>query len=80
MGLERETETYRKNLPLWREHVGKFVLIHGDDVVDFFSTYEDAIKSGYQRFGLTAFLVKQVQTIQQVQFVSRLIVPVEAAC
>ena len=41
-------------------HAGQFVLIHGDDVVDCFGTYDDAIKAGYQQFGLDPFLVKLV--------------------
>ena len=47
MPLEKELETYRKKLPELKAQEGKFVLIHGEEIVDFFSTYEDAIKSGY---------------------------------
>jgi hypothetical protein len=76
MALEKELATYQKHLPDWREHDGKFVLIHQDTVVDMFSSYDDAIKAGYQQFGLDRpFLVKQIQTIEQVQFISRLAEP-----
>jgi hypothetical protein len=34
-------------LPDLKEQQGKFVLIHGDEVVDFYVAYEDAIKAGY---------------------------------
>ena len=51
------------------------MLIHGGDVVDFFSTYEDAIKVGYDKFKLEPFLVKQIQTVAQVQFISRMVDP-----
>jgi asparagine synthetase A len=71
MALEHEIETYKHRLPELKENEGKFVLIHGNDVVDIFSTYDDAIKAGYQRFGLQPFLVKQIQFIEQVQFISR---------
>jgi hypothetical protein len=71
MALERELATYNAKLPEWREHEGKFVLIHGEDVVDFYSSYEDALKIGYEKFGLTPFLVKQVNALHQVQFISR---------
>lgn len=73
MALERELATYKKHLPDLREHEGKFVLIHGDEIVDYFSSYDDAIKEGYRRFKLEPFLVKQVQMIEQVQFITRLI-------
>ena len=75
MALETEMEVYRSKLPDWREHEGKFVLIHGNRVVDFFSTYDDAIKAGYQQFDLTPFLVKRISTIEVVQFISRLSAP-----
>lgn len=71
MALEKELETYTKKLPEWKEHEGKFVLIHGENVEDFFATYEDAIKAGYQKFKLEAFLVKQVHSIEYVHFISR---------
>lgn len=71
MALEKETETYQKRLPELKAHEGKFVLIHGDTVADFFASYEDAIKAGYQKFGLSPFLVKQIQSSVQVQFISR---------
>lgn len=75
MALERELETYRNRQAEIAVHEGKFVLIHGDDVVDFFGSYEDAIRAGYRQFALAPFLVRQVQAMQQVQFITRLIDP-----
>ncbi len=74
MALEKELETYARKLPELKEHEGKFALVHGD-VVDVFASYEDAIKEGYGRFGLEPFLVKQIQSVEQVQLVTRLLVP-----
>ncbi len=71
MALEQELETYKQKLPELKENEGKFVLIHGNKIVDIFSTYDDAIKAGYQQFGLQPFLVKQIHSIEQVQFISR---------
>jgi hypothetical protein len=71
MALEMELETYKQKLHELKESEGKFVLIHGNNVVDIFSTYDDAIKAGYQRFSLQPFLVKQIHSIEQVQFISR---------
>lgn len=73
MALERELATYHARLPEFLEHEGKYVLIHGDDVVEFFNTYEDAIKAGYDRFKLEPFLVKKVQVVEQVQHITRLL-------
>ncbi len=75
MALEKELETYANKLPemLAAEGEGKFALIKGDQLLDVFGTYEDAIKEGYAKFGLDPFLVKQIHTIEQVQFISRLL-------
>ena len=71
MALETELATYKSRLHEWMEHEGKFVLIHGTDVVEFFSSYEDAIKVGYDKFKLEPFLVKQIHTVEVVQFITR---------
>jgi len=59
--LERELATYRANHgQLLGEHKGKFVLIKNDDIVDVFSSIDDALKHGYELFENETFLVKQV--------------------
>lgn len=75
MALERELETYKAKLPEMKDQEGKFVLIHGSEVIDYFGTYEDAVKDGYAKFRLQPFLVKQVQSVEQVHFISRLLDP-----
>ncbi len=75
MALERELETYKKNLAKLKENEGKFVLIHGDEIVDTYSAYDDAIKAGYEKFKLEPFLVKQIHSLEQVQFISRFVDP-----
>ena len=75
MALERELETFRRKLPELKGQQGKFALIHGDDLVDTFESYEDALKRGYQEFGLDPFLVKQIQSVEQVQYVTRFLEP-----
>jgi len=75
MALEKEYSTYQAKLPEMKDHEGKFALIRGDDVVDFFSTYEDAIKAGYQKFKLEPFLVKRVLATEPILFITRNIVP-----
>ncbi len=76
MALEKELETYRQNLPELQQHAGKFVLIKGEKIEDFFTSYEDAVKAGYQKFGVdNPFLVTRIQAQQTVQFISRLFDP-----
>jgi hypothetical protein len=76
MALEKELALFQHKLPEFlAEHSGQYALIHGDEVADFFTSYEDAIKAGYSKFGLEPFLVKQVQAMEQVHFISRLVEP-----
>ena len=72
MALERELETYRQRLPELLVDEGKFVLIHGDEIVDVFGTYEDAIEEAHGKFQLSPFLVKQIQSVEDIHFISRL--------
>jgi hypothetical protein len=76
MALETELETFKSKLPELRaEHEGKFALVQRDRIVDVFTSYEDAVKAGYAQFGLSPFLVKQIHSVEQVQFVSRFVDP-----
>jgi hypothetical protein len=75
MALEKELATYREKLPTWNDKEGKYVLIHGDTVVDFFAAYEDALKAGYQKFQLEPFLVKQVNATEKVLHLTRHVLP-----
>jgi hypothetical protein len=75
MALEIEMKTYEANLEKWAENTGKFVLIHSEEVVDFFAAYEDALKAGYQKFGLEPFLVKQINALGAAQYITRQIRP-----
>jgi hypothetical protein len=75
MALEQELETYKTKLHEMKDQEGKFVLIQGAEVVDYYGTYEDAVKEGYAKFKLEPFLVKQIQSVEQVQFISRLLDP-----
>jgi hypothetical protein len=79
MALEKELATYKEKLPELKEHEGKFVLIHGDRIVDFFAAYEDAIKAGYQQFKLEPFFVRQINAVEKVQHVTRHIMPFKQA-
>jgi hypothetical protein len=75
MALEKELVTYQQKLPELKAQEGKWALVHDSDFVDVYSTYEDAIKEGYNRFGLKPFLVKQIHATEQTLFISRLVAP-----
>ena len=75
MELKEELETYEATLPKLKEHEGKFALIKGDKLADVYGTYEDALKQGYAAFKLEPFLVKQIHSVEPVQFISRFVEP-----
>ena len=72
MVLEKELETYRKNLTTLRHLEGRFVLVYGDDVVDTYDTFDMALEAGCAQFGSEPFLVKQIRSVEPAQFTSRL--------
>ena len=73
MALEKELATYKSKLPELQQYEGKFVLISDSEVIDTFTSYEDAIKAGYKQFGLKPFFVKQIRAIEEIQFISRFV-------
>ncbi len=76
MALEKELETYQRELPnLIGQHAGKFVLIGGDKVSGTWETYRDALQEGYRLYGLKPFLVKQIQATEIVHHMMRDIHP-----
>lgn len=73
--LDTEIATYNAHLPELRKSIGKFALIKGDAIAGLFDTYGDAMKQGYDSFGLEPFLVKRIMPDEQVLFISRSITP-----
>jgi hypothetical protein len=59
--LEQEIATFeRERSHLEREHFGKFVLVHGDSVIDSYDDFERAAEEGVRRFGDEPFLIRRV--------------------
>ena len=74
--LARETAAYERLLSTLLPDEGKYVLIIGDDKIDVFTAYEDALKAGYQRAGLTPFLVKKISGNESAMYFTRdLVIP-----
>ena len=71
MALEHEVQTYQKKRHELLAHQGKYVLIHGDDLAGIWDSYEDALKVGYDKFGLKPFLVKQIEMVDTVNYSTR---------
>lgn len=78
MSLNLEYKTYQEkhqDQDWVSRHKGKYVLIKGDEVIRSFDSYSDALREGYDRFGLEPFLVMQVQPLGQAHFISRYLPP-----
>ena len=73
--LDLELAVYRRSLKEWENREGEYVLIKGEEICGFFSSYDDALKIGYEKFGLEPFLVKQISVIEQAHFISRSVDP-----
>lgn len=71
MALESEQQTYQRELPKLLASAGKYALVHGDQVAGIYDTYPDALKIGYERFGLKPFLVKRIAAFDQVNRFTR---------
>jgi hypothetical protein len=64
--LEQERSVFDQHLAEWlTTYKGKFALIKGDEVVGFFDTGDAALAEGARRFGLTSFLVRPIQEVQE---------------
>ncbi len=77
MALEKELETYlREKARLLSEgQAGRYVLIHGEEVVGTFDTLDDALEAGYNRFGLDEpFMARQVAESDRPVYFSRNVV------
>ena len=76
MALEKELETYKQQLPtLAAAHSGKFALVHDTQVAGVYDSYADALRAGYEKFGLKPFLVKQIYLTEKAHYFTRDIFP-----
>ena len=73
--LTHELEVYQKKIHEWEGRDGEYVLIKGDDVHGFFTSYDDALTRAYELFGLEPFLVKQIMTVERTHLITRHVDP-----
>ena len=69
--LDKALQTYLQKLPNLLSQQGKYVLIHEEDIIGTYDSYEDALKFGYERFKLEPFLVKQIAPTERVSYFTR---------
>jgi hypothetical protein len=67
----REEAAYaRERDRLVRGHLGKFVVVHQDEVYGIFDSLDDALMGGYHRFGDVPMLYKEIRREEPPDFVS----------
>jgi hypothetical protein len=60
-----EMAAYEAALPnLLPRHEGEFVVIKGNSLIKYFNRYEAALEWAYEQFGLDAFFVKKVTSVE----------------
>ena len=69
-GKKRPTRAQQR---LLRDHLGKFVVIHHDEIAGIYDTPDDAIFEAYKRFGLVPLIVKEIRPEEPADFVSSVI-------
>ena len=73
--LAQEMAVYRRHVKEWADRAGEYVLIKGEEIAGFHPSYDDALKAGYEKFGLDQFFVKQISVVEQAHHVTRFIGP-----
>ena len=59
--IEVEIAAYeRMQSDLEREHMGKWVVVHDEQLIETYEDFDDAASAGVQRFGSGPFLLRQV--------------------
>jgi len=66
--LAREWATYQASKPELLRHEGQWVVIHRDQILGIRSSYEEALRLGYERAGYVDFLAHQILAKEPVHF------------
>lgn len=73
--LDKEFQTFKKNHnDLSKKHLGKFVLIKGNEIIGIFEGEIEAIKEGAEKFKDCPFLVNEITNANfKINFLPRLV-------
>lgn len=69
--LADELAVYNKLLPELLKDEGKFALIFRGKLINVYTSYEDALKAGYQTAKLKPFLVKKISGTETAMYFTR---------
>jgi hypothetical protein len=59
--IDREIAAYEiMRSELENQHMGKWVLVSGENLIDVFSSFDEAARDAVQKFGRGPYLIRQV--------------------
>ncbi len=62
MAFEIENHFYEKNKSKFlKKYEGKFVTILGNEIGGVYESFEDALNAGYEKFGLSQFMLRKIE-------------------
>jgi len=68
MELEEELNFFESKRAEWLEkYRDKYVLIKGKELIDVFTSLEDAYKEGVKRYGNQPFFIKKVSEVEPIE-------------
>ena len=69
IALEQEYKFFLSHLEEFsKNHLHEFVLIKGEQVVDFFPSYEQTLRAGLSHFGNVPFFIEEVKEEEEVHY------------
>lgn len=69
--LQQELETFERLRDQLLQDEGKYAVIGGQELLGVYTSYDDALKMGYERYGLAPFLVRKISVMEPVHFFTR---------
>ena len=73
MVLQQEVDYFEgRRAELVEHHEGKFALIHGEEFAGSFDTADNAYSEGIRRWGVTPFLIKEIQEHDEIMAIPAL--------
>ena len=80
MHLKEEIEYYRAiKEELLKKYEGKYALIKGKQLIDTYTTHEEAYNAGVEKYGNEAFLIQQILPEEPIQSLPALMLGVMRA-
>lgn len=74
--LNPNYEFFLSKLPeLLKEHKGQFALIKDKEIHGYYVSLEEALKSGYDKFGNDDFLIQEITDEKHVNYINSLFLP-----